>query len=154
VCHGVAIAESELPAELLGPPELAGRVFCRGGEREVRFLWDMQPRLLPVRRGGRISLVAWGSSDRRSRLPTTCWTWIESVEAGKWNAFEPELVTIPSNFALDRGVWYLAREGIRGVLVKDEEGEDVVYMVCKQPSRYYAVMTKGTRQPVLLGDQI
>jgi hypothetical protein len=56
--------------------------------------------------------------------------------------------------ALDGGVWYAVRQGLRGVLVPDERGEARVYVVCEPSSHYYAVMTRSAWMPVLIGERI
>jgi hypothetical protein len=40
--------------------------------------------------------------------------------------------------------------GIRGLLVPDERGLAVAYMVCEPASHYYRVMTGSDRMPVLI----
>ena len=62
---------------------------------------------------------------------------------------------IPASFGLDRrGVWYLIEQGIRGLLVPDERGNAVVYMICEPASHYYRVMTGSARMPVLIDQKI
>ena len=51
-----------------------------------------------------------------------------------------------------RGVWYLIETGIRGLLVPDERGWAVCYMVCEPATHYYRVMTGSERMPVLALD--
>jgi len=46
-------------------------------------------------------------------------------------------VHIPTTFGLDRGVWFHIREGIRGILVPDERGAAVAYVVIEPASNYY-----------------
>jgi hypothetical protein len=43
--------------------------------------------------------------------------------------------------------------GIRGFLVQDEAGLDVVYMLCEPASHYFRVMTRSDRMPVLIGER-
>jgi hypothetical protein len=155
VCLGIALAWSELPLAFIEAHSLTARVHERGGEREVRFLWREADRLLPVWHQGQLRLVRWGSRRADSRrLPTTGWTWQETVEASKWGPFGVEPVDIPATSALDGGVWYGVYQGIRGLLVNDERGEPAAYMICTQASRYYRVMTGSDRMPVLIGQTI
>jgi hypothetical protein len=67
---------------------------------------------------------------------------------------EPELVDIPATFCLDNGVWYAVRQGVRGLLARDEQGESVAYVLCEPATRYYQVMTRSDRMPVLIGERI
>jgi hypothetical protein len=155
MCVGIALAWSELPTELIGRHGLERRVHERGGEREVRFLFrDRYPRL-PFWRDGRLLIARWGNGRGESRsLPRTGWTWLSTVQEGYWRNLEPILVDIPATIGLERGVWFRIRQGIRGLLVPDERGNAVVYMICEPASHYYQVMTRSTRMPVLIEERI
>jgi hypothetical protein len=63
-------------------------------------------------------------------------------------------VDIPATLALERGVWFAVREGVRGVLVRDERGVERAYMVCEPATHYYRIMTRSDRMPVLIGERI
>ncbi len=76
-----------------------------------------------------------------------CWK-----ENGAW--LRPEPVTIPANFGLEKGVWFHVNEGLRGVLVRDEQDRPHVYMLTQAASHYYATMTKHDRMPLLIDQQI
>lgn len=76
------------------------------------------------------------------------------MEAGGWSRWEAEPVVIPATMGLEGGVWYAIRQGVRGVLVRDEQGKPVAYVVCEPASHYYRVMTKSERMPVLIGERI
>lgn len=153
---GVALARSELPVELIEQHGLHSRVHDRGGEPEVRFLLRDRERVLPVWLDGRLQIVRWGNRRGQSaRLPCTAWTWRATLEAGGWNEREPAEVIIPATMGLDGGVWFHVREGVRGVVVRDEQGQAVVYVVCEPASHYYAVMTRGSAwMPVLVDETI
>jgi hypothetical protein len=155
MCVGIALAWSELPTELIGRHGLERRVHERGGEWEVRFLFrDRYPRL-PVWRDGRLLIVRWGNARGESRfLPRTGWTWLSTVQEGYWRSLEPVLVDIPATIGLERGVWFRIRQGIRGLLVPDERGYAVAYMICEPASHYYQVMTRSNRMPVLIEERI
>ena len=155
MCAGIALAWSELPTELIGRHRLARRAHERGGEREVQFLFrDRDPRL-PVWRDGQLLIVRWGNGRGRSRfLPRTGWTWKETVESGGWRGTGAVPVEIPATLGLDRGVWFRIRRGIRGLLVPDERGYAVAYMLCEPATHYYHVMTRSARMPVLIDERI
>ncbi len=155
MCLGIALACSELPSELIERHGLGHRVHERGGEREVRFLYrDRRPRL-PVWRDGRLQIVRWGNGAGRSRvLPPTGWTWQSTIAEGHWRGLSPVPVDIPAMLGLERGVWFRIRQGIRGLLVPDEQGVAVVYMICEPSSHYYQVMTGSNRMPVLIDERI
>ena len=155
MCTGIALTGSEVPTELIGRHGLGRRVHRRGDRDEYRFLFrDRRPRL-PVWRDGRMQVVRWGNGRGQSRvLPRTGWTWLETVERGGWVGSGAVPVEIPATFALERGVWYRVRQGIRGLLVPDERGIAVVYMICEPPSHYYRVMTRSNRMPVLIDERI
>jgi hypothetical protein len=61
---------------------------------------------------------------------------------------------IPATMGLDRGVWFHIREGVRGVVVRDEQGSPVVYVLCEPATHHYQVMTRSSWMPVLVGDLI
>jgi hypothetical protein len=64
-------------------------------------------------------------------------------------------VGIPTRFVLDgRGVWLVARQGVRGLLAPDEDGRAVAYVICEPASHYYHVATGMTRMPVFIGERI
>jgi hypothetical protein len=155
MCTGIALAYSSLPLELIERHGLARRVHDYGGEREIHFYFrDREPRL-PVWHQGRLIVVRWGCRRDESRvLPCTGWTWLATVEAGGWGQWEAEPVDIPASVGYEGGVWFAVREGIRGVLVHDERGIPVVYMICEPASHYYHVMTRSRRMPVLIGERI
>lgn len=156
MCLGIAIAGSELPTELIGRYGLDRRFYLRGERPEYRFLFrDRRPRL-PVWRDGRLQVVRWGNSRGQSRfLPRTGWTWRETIEQGGWRGSGAISVDIPASFGLERrGVWYLIEQGIRGLLVPDERGYAVAYMICQPSSHYYQIMTSAPRMPVFIDQQI
>jgi len=128
----------------------------RGERPEFRFLFrDRRPRL-PIWRDGRLQIVRWGNSRGESRfLPRTGWTWHETIKAGGWRHTAAIPVDIPASFGLERrGVWYLIEQGIRGLLVPDERGIAVVYMICEPASHYYQVMTSSPRMPIFIDQHI
>jgi hypothetical protein len=55
---------------------------------------------------------------------------------------------------LDRGVWLRVREGIRGVVVRDDRGHAVVYVLVEPATHYYRVMTRSEWMPSLVGELI
>ncbi|MBN1911011.1 MAG: hypothetical protein JW818_14795 [Pirellulales bacterium] len=155
MCFGLALPIDAVPEEWV--ERYPHRVATREPEatRELRFTFRDPQAELPVWHGHRLELVAWGNrDDRASRLPRTGWCRQESLEAGRWTWLEPEMVEIPAALGLEKGVWFLITEGIRGVLVRDEHARPRVYMLTQPASRYYQIMTRHDRMPVLLGQQI
>jgi hypothetical protein len=152
---GVALAASELPLGLIERHGLRGRVHERGGEPEVRFLLHAGERVLPVWLDGQLQIVRWGNRRGQSRgLPCTAWTWLATVESGGWAERGAVPVVIPATMGVDRGVWFAIREGVRGMVVRDEKGRDVVYALVEPASHYYQVMTRSPWMPVLVGERI
>jgi hypothetical protein len=155
MCNGIACALSELPRELLECHRLEDRIFTRGGEEEVRYLFRSGARLLPIWHEGQLRIVRWGSRRGETKvLPLTGWTWHESLEKGLWRGFAPEPVVIPASMGLENGIWFRIRQGIRGILVHDEKEMPVVYMLCEKATHYYKTMTRSQRMPVLIGELI
>jgi hypothetical protein len=152
---GIALAASELPVELIVRHGLKHRIHDRGGEPEVRFLYrDRHPRL-PIWRAGQLQIVRWGNGSGLSRLlPRTGWTWRATIDDGYWHGLNPMAVDIPAMLGLDNGVWFRIRQGIRGLLVPDDHGVAVVYMICEPASHYYQVMTRSNRMPLLIEEKI
>ena len=129
--------------------------MLRGERPEYRFLYrDRVPRL-PVWRDGRLQVVRWGNGrGQRRSLPRTAWTWLETIRGGGWRGTGAAPVDIPATYGLERGVWFLVRQGIRGLLVPDERGLAVAYMICEPATHYYRVMTRSDRMPVLIDERI
>jgi hypothetical protein len=153
---GMALALSELPMGLIERHGLERRVYDRGGEREVQFLFADAERVLPVWRNGQLQILCWGNRRGESaRLPCTAWTHLDTIEGGGWGERRLELAVIPATMGLDNGVWYRIRQGMRGLVVVDESGRPRVYVICELSSHYYQVMTRGSRwMPALIGERI
>ena len=87
-------------------------------------------------------------------MPRTGWTWLSTIDEGGWQNSRAIPVDIPVTLALERGIWYRVRQGVRGLLVPDERGIAVAYMICEPSSHYYQVMTRSDRMPVLIQERI
>jgi hypothetical protein len=157
VCVGIALPLTELPGELVKDYKLGRRIHERDGREEVRFLFrDFEP-LLPVRDEGQLRLVRWCVRRRESkRLPCTGWTWKETVNNGGWAGFAEHaaLVEVPAAWGLEGGIWFRIDKGVQGLLVTDERGVDVAYLVCEPADNYFLRMTQSRRMPVLLAKEI
>ena len=157
MCLGIALAGSEIPTELTGNAAMARRLHMRGERPEYRFLWrDARPQL-PVISDGRLILARWGNGRRQSRALAARPAgrgWLR-LRDGSWTGIDAAEVVIPATYGLDgRGVWFLIQVGIRGLLVPDENGKAVVYVIAEPASHYYQVMTGERRMPVLIGQRI
>lgn len=155
MCFGIALPIDALPEELVQQHQ--HRLVLRepGASRELRFLFRDPQAELPAWHGNRLAIYPWGNRDNAaSRLPRTGWCRLESLEAGNWRHLRPEPVDIPAFLGLEKGVWFQIVEGIRGILVEDEQGRPHVYMLTQPASHYYQIMTRHDRMPVLLGQQI
>ena len=64
------------------------------------------------------------------------------------------MIDIFASLGLDNGVWYAIRQGMRGLVVADESGQERIYVVCEPASHYYGVMTLGWHWLVLTGERI
>src|SRR5947199_7848381 len=125
--RGVALAYHRLPLELIERHGLDARVHERGGEKEIRFLWGDPERLLPVWHGDQLRLVTWGGKRGESReFPCSGWTWLDTVVKGGWAKWGPSPVDIPATVLCHGKVWYGVTQGVRGLLVRDEEGKERV----------------------------
>ncbi len=155
MCAGIALLQSEFPLPLLERSDLVRRRYARSnGEHELRFFWREPGALLPIILDGVLQLVTWGNKNRKSGLPITGYTWLESIQNGKWTHLEPKIVQIAATAAFENGVWYPVRLGLQGLLVQDEQDRPHVYLICRESTRYYFVMTKSKWQPVLIDETI
>jgi hypothetical protein len=84
-----------------------------------------------------------------ARLPYTAWTQTDTVEDGGWGECLVEPVVVPAMMGLDKGVWYQLRQGIRGLLAHDEDGNPCEYVLCEPASHYYQIMTRGSTSHVI-----
>jgi len=71
-----------------------------------------------------------------------------------WGKLGAEPVEIPATLLLDGTLWYGVRQGVQGLLARDEQGRPHVYMLCEPATYYYRVMTRSRRMPVLIGERI
>ncbi len=151
----IALSYSTVPVELIKKHRLERRVHDRGGEKEFQFhLHDREP-VLPIWHEGQLIIVRWGCRRNGSRfLPCSGWTRLNSVESGRWADWRAEEAVVPASLCLDNGVWYRVRQGVRGVLVRDERSVLRVYVICEPASHYYQVMTHSAWMPALIGERI
>jgi hypothetical protein len=71
--------------------------------------------------GGSLRLVRWGNRRHEDRrLPYTGGASLKTSEQGGWEPFKPIEVDIPATVCLDGDVWFAVRQGIRGIVVRDE----------------------------------
>lgn len=157
MCKGISILKARLKQELFEQYELAHRVTMRGEgtDPELHFMYTDPVVQLPVVHDGQLVIYEWGNrGNKESKLPRTGWCRNESLEAGKWRWLSPELVEIPADFGLEKGVWFQINQGMRGIVVRDEIQQPHVYMLTQQASHYYQTMTKHERMPILLGQEI
>jgi hypothetical protein len=145
-----------MPVDLRDRGDLRARLHARGDQPEYRFLYRHAQRRLPIWRDGQFQVVRWGNSrGSGAKLPRTGWTWAATLESGGWAGTDVVPVEIPATYGLEqRGVWFLIEVGIRGILVPDEHGIAVCYMLCEPASHYYKIMTGSSRMPVLIGQRI
>ncbi len=157
MCVAVAMLAGDVPTEMIARCGLARHHHLRGGHQpEYRFYYRQRRPRLPVIRDGDLFFPRWGNGRGQSRaLPRTGWTWMDTIKDGGWSAAGAVPVDVPAGYALDgRGGWYVIRRGIRGLLVPDEAGHAVAYVICEPASHYYKVMTGSDRMPVFIDERI
>ena len=155
MCQGIGLLLSHVAEPAIERYGLAGRIVCRGGEcKELHFMHDERNAVLPVSHAGQLIVCQWGNRNSRSKLPRPGWCGMEAIEAGKWRWLEPIRVEIPAEYGFDKGVWYQITQGIHGVLVNDEHSQPHVYMLTTPASHYYRIMTRCSRMPVLIEQEI
>ncbi len=150
----IALDYGELPLTLI-QEDLEDRIHQRRDALEVRFLFRQRPALLPIWHEGLLRLVPWGNRREESGfLPCTGWTRTASIEQGLWAESNAIEVEIPATLGDDNGVWFRIRQGIRGLLVVDETGQERVFVICQPASHYYEVMTRSEWMPCLIEEWI
>ena len=121
----------------------------------MQFLFRDAERVLPVWHEGRLQLARWGNRRGESRaLPLTGWARLETCEGGGWGKWRPVEVFIPATLGLDGRVWHYIRQGVRGLLVRDEAGLLRVYPLVEPASHYFRVMTRSGWMPCLVQERI
>jgi hypothetical protein len=54
----------------------------------------------------------------------------------------------------DGAVCYCVRQGVRGLLVRNEAGVERAFGIAEPASYYYKIMTRGMWMPLLIGERI
>ena len=145
-----------MPADVAVRRDMCRRLYNRGDKSEYRFLYRHAKPSQHIWRDGQFQIVRWGNGRGQSRaLPRTGWTWLSTLADGGWKGVDAAQVGIPATCGLERrGVWFLIEVGIRGILVPDEKGIAVSYMICEPASHYYRIMTGAARMPLLIDQRI
>ncbi len=153
---GISLSWRLLPITIVERHGLQGKAVSRGNgaDIEYRFLFFERRPVLPVWYGGELRILSWATHQRTSPLPRRGSITLESLEAGELLNLNPESVEIPASFGCDRGIWFRITQGIQGVLVREPDGSPVVYVVTREATHYYQVMTRNNREPILIGETI
>ena len=157
MCGGVSISCRDVPESLIERFGLQDRIVVRAEnvDREIRFLHNETPALIPAWIGGEFGIYSWGNrGGTDSRLPVTAWCRRENLEAGRWSWLKPEPVVIPAVLGIENGRWFQIDQGIQGIFVRDAQNRPHVYMLTEEASHYYHIMTGQIRMPVLVGQQL
>jgi hypothetical protein len=149
---GVAVRDFQ---EIARGRDLRARIRTREGAPEMYFLIRDSDRVLPVYHAGALHVLRWGNQRSQSKiLPNTAWAMQDGLETGRWASLKPEDAVVPASRALDNDVWYDVREGIRAIVVRDEQAALVVYPLVERSSHYYRIMTGSDWMPCLLRQRI
>ena len=155
MAEGISLSVREFPSHLLKHQGVVRRLYGRGGEEELRFWWRDRWPCLAVIHAGQFRLTRWGNRHaRRSALPRIGTLWKDDLGDAPWSSLETHRVVIQANAGYDGGVWYRVRQGIEGVLVYDEKGKPVTYMLIETASHYFRTMTRCDGMPVMIGEVI
>jgi hypothetical protein len=84
--------------------------------------------------------------------PAAAWVRLSTLAGESWT--EPESVVIPASLGLDRGIWFGIIEGIRGVVVRDEQHRPVIHPIIEPATHYYEAMTRSEWMPSMVGELI
>lgn len=153
---GISLSWRLLPQAVIDCHRLHDRKIQRGdkSDPEYRFLYRERGAVLPVWYGEELRICNWGNPARSSPLPRCRVIGHENLHAGEWRELEPELVEIPATFGFDRGIWFRITQGVQGVMVREQDGTPVIYIVTRESTHYYEVMTRNKREPILIGETI
>ena len=159
MCRAISILKSRINLELLQEYNLHTRIRQRSDGAGEEIIFDFADRQhdpqLPVVHDGQMLIYEWGNRGGKiPKLPKTGWCRDESLKEGKWRWLSPEPVIIPAQFGLEKGIWFVITEGIKGIVVRDQAERPHVYMLTQDASTYFQNMTKHDRMPVLVGEQI
>ncbi|MEK7145792.1 MAG: hypothetical protein AAB802_01255 [Patescibacteria group bacterium] len=126
----------------------SGIEFDHNGQQKRVLLTDPNPRVL-IRYKINQRWVRWGNI-HAPELPKTAHCKKEALLMGKWKWARPRLVEIVANRGFANGTWFQVREGMHGLLVRDLQGQEIVYMLTEPATHYYKTMTGAERMPILL----
>lgn len=158
MCRAISILKARIRQELFEEYELSKLIHERGSEKELWFDYAGKQKTiyLPIMRAGNqeIEIMEWGNRGRLPKLPVTGWCQTESLEAGKWRWLHPEPCEIPANFGLDKGIWFQINQGVKGIIVRDQQEREHAYMLTEASSHYFQTMTKHDRMPALIEQTI
>jgi hypothetical protein len=155
MCTGIALSVADLPSDVANDPRLADRLFERGGQKEMRFLYWQSPPILPVQWTGRLHILPWGNRKRAAgSLPAGGWISRDQLAAGDFAHVHAEEAIIPAHLGIHRGTWFLIMEGIRAIVARDASGRPLVYMLMEPSSNYYRNMTEQEKMMPVLVDQV
>jgi hypothetical protein len=155
MAHSIALSIREFPSCYLERPEIRRRLYGRGGEQEIRFQYRDPSPCLPVWHQQQFILARWGNTlARRASPPAGGWVWKEELVDKLWSNLETHEVRIFANAGCENQVWYRIRHGIEGLLIENDDGPPIVYMLMEPASHYFRAMTRSARMPVLVGEVI
>ena len=159
MCRAISILKNRINLELYEEYNLRNRIRQRSDSAGEEIVFDFADRdhnpQLPVIHNGRTLVCEWGNRGGRvPKLPKTGWCREESLIAGKWRWLSPEQVVIPAQYGLEKGIWFTIKEGLQGIVVRDQADAPHVYMLTQAASIYFQNMTKHDRMPLFVGDQI
>lgn len=118
------------------------------GSYESRY-WQGTP-VLPVQFADTsLQLMRWGNRNEIAELPATAWVKHESLVAGKWQRYAPQLVTIPVCAGYEQGVWFGIDHGIHGLVAGGR-----VFMLTEAADADYWQMTHHQRMPRLIAQTV
>lgn len=156
MCTAITIAWRDVPAKLIQKHHLEERMIQRSetAEKEILFMQRHRRPLLPIFYQGELHILPWGNRQRNIHVPLAWSCEVATLESGTWSMYGPEPAEILANFGLERGTWFQIKEGIKGLIIHDQQEQPYVYMLLQPSSHYYQVMTGYNKEPVFLGEQI
>ncbi|MGC4002254.1 MAG: hypothetical protein QM811_03550 [Pirellulales bacterium] len=104
---------------------------------------------MPLWHSGELKIVPWGC--RSGILPRTGTIWQRTVDAGQWVGADD--VWVPAGAGVQRGIWYPIKQGVRAILAT-KGSTSAAYLIVRESTYYYRIMTRSVVMPVLVDEII
>ena len=151
---GVSIFWRDLPAKLIRQHHLESHKIVRHDEADPEYTFHFRRHHpIPIVTDVGLLIVPWGSH-RKGELPQTGWICQEDLQDKMWAHLDPVDVEIPCFAASAKGLWYHVPEGGIKAVMLSGKNQTAAYLITREATHYFQVMTRLEREPVFVGRQI